>query len=93
MYNYPKYGSPFRRGSRYFFFKNSGIQNQSVLYVQESLDGEARVLMDPNTWSEDGTASLSLLAFSEYASPFREVAELGMETADLVRVCVCDVVW
>ena len=65
LWNYPKYGSPFQKGGRYFFFKNSGLQNQSVLYMQDSLTGEPAVLLDPNTLSADGTVALSTLALSD----------------------------
>ena len=65
LWDYPKYGAPFREGERYFFSKNDGLQNQSVIYVQEGLDGEPRVLIDPNTLSEDGTIALGGLSISD----------------------------
>ncbi len=65
LWNYEKYSSPFKAGGRYYYAKNDGLQNQSVIYVMEALDGEPQVLLDPNTWSEDGTTSLAGLAFSD----------------------------
>ena len=64
LWDYEKYGAPFRRGDRYFFFKNDGLQNQSVLYQQSSLDAPATVLIDPNEWASDGTVALGSLSFS-----------------------------
>ncbi|ABD03464.1 prolyl oligopeptidase family serine peptidase [Synechococcus sp. JA-2-3B'a(2-13)] len=64
LWNYEKYSQPFKEGGRYFYFKNDGLQNQSVLYTQESLEAEARVLLDPNTFSEDGTVALAGIAIS-----------------------------
>ncbi len=65
LWNYPKYGTPFRKAGRYFFFKNDGLQNQSVLYKQTSLTATPATLLDPNPLSEDGTVALSTLALSE----------------------------
>jgi prolyl oligopeptidase len=59
VWDYEKYTLPTRKGGRYFFRKNDGLQNQSVLYTQESLDEAPRVLIDPNTWSKDGTIALT----------------------------------
>jgi prolyl oligopeptidase len=63
--NYERYTAPARRGSRYFYAHNSGLQNQNVLYWQEGLDGEANVLLDPNTFSEDGTVAISGLSITD----------------------------
>lgn len=65
LWDYEKYGIPFKEGNRYFYFKNDGLQNQSVLYTLNSLDDEPRVLLDPNKLSEDGTVALSGLSISE----------------------------
>ena len=65
LFNYPKHGVPFKQGGWYFFFKNDGLQNQDVLYVQPSLTTEPRTLLDPNTFSKDGTVALSGLSVSE----------------------------
>ncbi|TRY84476.1 hypothetical protein DNTS_035828 [Danionella cerebrum] len=71
LYDYPKYSCPFKRGNRYFHFYNTGLQNQSVLYMQESLDADPSVFLDPNTFSEDGTVALrdgEYLAYGTSAS-------------------------
>ncbi|PLX14164.1 MAG: S9 family peptidase, partial [Marinilabiliales bacterium] len=65
IWNYPKYGVPFKKGEKYFFFKNDGIQNQSVLYISNDLNEEAQVLLDPNKLSDDGTVALAGLGFSK----------------------------
>ncbi len=63
IWNYPKFTLPVKEGGRYFFSKNDGLQNQSVLYWQENLISEPKVLIDPNKLSEDGTVSLSSQVF------------------------------
>ncbi|HEV8367761.1 MAG TPA: prolyl oligopeptidase family serine peptidase [Pyrinomonadaceae bacterium] len=77
LWNYEKYSVPFKEGKRYFYSRNSGLQNQSVLYTVTSLDGQPQLVLDPNTLSTDGTVALSgmqvsndgkLLAYSLSAS-------------------------
>ncbi|PPJ64266.1 prolyl oligopeptidase family serine peptidase [Cuspidothrix issatschenkoi] len=65
LWDYEKYGTPFKEGDNYFYFKNDGLQNQSVLYTLPTLDGQPRVLLDPNKLSEDGTVALSGISISE----------------------------
>ena len=59
MYDYERFGLPEKAGSRYFYTRNDGLQNQSVLYVREGLNGQPRMLIDPNTWSDDGATALA----------------------------------
>ena len=66
--DYERYSAPSRKGPYFFFSKNEGLQNQSVLYVQSGLDGAPEVLLDPNTWSSDGTVQLSEFEPSKGAS-------------------------
>ncbi len=58
LWNYEKFTAPTKAGTRYFYRKNDGLQNQAVLYVMDALNSEPRVLLDPNTWSKDGTVAL-----------------------------------
>ena len=65
LWDYERYGVPFKQGSRYFFSKNNGLQNQSVLYTLTALDGTPAVLLDPNQLSADGTVALTGLEVSD----------------------------
>jgi prolyl oligopeptidase len=65
IWNYPRYSLPYKHGDRYFFSKNDGLQNQSVVYMQKSLDGKASVVIDPNELSEDGTVALGNSEYSQ----------------------------
>jgi prolyl oligopeptidase len=67
LYNYAKYSAPSRKGDYFFFRKNDGLQNQSVLYIQKGIDGKPEVLIDPNSWSKDGTVQLTAFAPSKDA--------------------------
>jgi prolyl oligopeptidase len=68
LWNYERYSTPGKQGDRYFYFKNDGLQNQSVLYKLDTLDSDPQVLLDPNTLSEDGTVALAGLDYSEDGS-------------------------
>lgn len=67
VWNYERYSAPFQRGIYTYFFKNDGLQNQSVLYRQKE-NAEPEVFLDPNTFSEDGTTSLGGISFSKDGS-------------------------
>lgn len=64
LVNYEKISAPRKRHGKWYFYKNNGLQNQSVLYVKDNLNGEARVFLDPNTLSTDGTVALKDVSFS-----------------------------
>jgi len=67
MWNFPKYGVPFKEGNYYFFYKNDGMQNQSVLYIQDGLTGAPKVLLDPNALSTEGTLAIQQISVSHDA--------------------------
>ncbi len=65
LWNYPKYGTPQKEGEWYTFYKNDGLQNQAVLYIQKGLNGTPEVFVDPNKLSTDGTIALQATSFSK----------------------------
>lgn len=65
LWNYEKFGSPFKKGDKYYFYKNDGLQNQFVLYVQNDLNAPPSVVIDPNTLSKDGTVALGAISFNK----------------------------
>jgi prolyl oligopeptidase len=64
LWNFERYGVPYKEGGRYFYSRNDGLQNQSVLYTMKSLSDQPRMLLDPNTLSTDGTVALAGTAVS-----------------------------
>ncbi|WP_232516162.1 prolyl oligopeptidase family serine peptidase [Chitinophaga caeni] len=65
LINFPRLGNPWREGKYYYYFKNDGLQDQSILYRQEGLEGEPEIFLDPNKLSNDGTVALGNLGFSK----------------------------
>lgn len=95
LWNYPKIGMPFKKGGRYYFYKNDGLQNQSVLYMQKTLDDNPEVFLDPNTFSTDGTIALSSIspskdgkyfayAISRDGSDWNEIVVMDIETRTML---------
>lgn len=70
LFDYERLYAPTKHGEYYYFYKNDGLQNQSVLYRKKGMDGEAEVFIDPNTFKEDGTISLASTSFSDDGSLF-----------------------
>jgi prolyl oligopeptidase len=109
LWNYERYGIPYKEGGRYFYTKNDGLQNQSVLYTVNALEAEPRVLLDPNKLSTDGTVALSgyditddgkLMAYALAASgsDWNEIhvrdVETGKDLPDVVKwVKFSDLSW
>jgi prolyl oligopeptidase len=95
MYDFERYGIPRKRGTRYFYTRNDGLQNQSVLYVREGLQGTPRLLLDPNSWSQDGATALAewepnkdgsrvVYAIQEGGSDWRTLRVLDVATGQLL---------
>lgn len=102
LWNYEKFSAPFKEGDYTYFYKNDGLQNQSVLYRQKGEDGNVEVFLDPNKFSEDGTTSLAGIAFSrdgslvayqlsEGGSDWRKVVVIRAEDKSIVGDTLVDV--
>jgi prolyl oligopeptidase len=102
LWNYPRISVPFKAGTRYFFTRNDGLQNQDILYMQRGLDGEPVEILNPNYLSEDGTVALvnqsysrdgMLLAYglSRHGSDWQEVGvrriDAGQDYAEVLQWC------
>ena len=96
VWNYERFGSPSKKGGKYYYFKNDGLQNQSVLYAQKTLDGESEIILDPNQFSSDGTTSLGAISFnksgdklayqiSEGGSDWRTILIKDLETGQVLK--------
>jgi len=89
LWNYEKLNAYFKEGGRYYSLRNDGLQNQDVLWVAPSIDAEPRTLLDPNTWSADGTVALGAMAFSDdgqYAAYSVSEAGSDWQTWKIVNV-------
>jgi prolyl oligopeptidase len=96
IWNFEKFSTPFQRANRYYYFKNDGLQNQSVLYMQENFNSLPLMILDPNRFSKDGTASLQEFSFSkdgrylayavsEGGSDWRTIKVKDLLTSELLR--------
>jgi prolyl oligopeptidase len=87
LFNYEKYSAPFKQGKYTYYYKNSGLQNQSVLYRELPANKDAEVFLDPNTFSKDGTTSLAGIAFSKDGSMAAyNISEGGSDWQKLVVI-------
>jgi prolyl oligopeptidase len=96
LWNYPKYSAHSKEGDYYYFYKNDGLQNQSVLYRQNGLDGAPEVFMDPNQLNSEGAAALGRVSFSKNStfcaytvriagSDWSEAFVINVETKTLLK--------
>ena len=94
-YNYPKYSAPRKKGDYFYFYKNDGLQNQSVLYRQKGMNGTPEVVLDPNKLSADGTTRLTVFSlskngdyavcgFSQGGSDWQEYQVMDMKTLKML---------
>ncbi len=101
LWNYEKVGTPFKEGDYTYFYKNNGLQNQYVLYRKDK-DGKEEIFLDPNTFAEDGTTSLSSVSFtkdgktvaysiSEGGSDWRKVIIMDAETKEIKEDTLVDI--
>lgn len=101
-WNYERISAPFKRGDYYYFYRNDGLQNHSVLFRFKSEDDEPEIFLDPNTFSEDGTTSLAGLSFtedgslaaysiSEGGSDWRKIIVIDTETLEVIGDTLVDV--
>jgi prolyl oligopeptidase len=96
LFNFERYGVPRKAGGRYFYTRNDGLQNQSVLYVRDGLKGTARTLIDPNGWAKDGATALAewtpsddgrylLYSIQDGGTDWRKLRVLDVATGQLLH--------
>ena len=101
LFEFERFGIPQKAGGRYFYTRNTGLQNQNVLYVRDSLNGQGRMLIDPNSWAQDGATALAewepsedgkrlLYSVQEGGTDWRVVRVLDVDTG---RVLPDEVKW
>jgi prolyl oligopeptidase len=89
--NYEKLSAPFREGEYYYFYKNTGLQNHSVLYRKKGENGTPEVFLDPNTFSKDGTTAMRGLSFSKDGSMLAfQIAKGGADWTEAVIIKTAD---
>jgi prolyl oligopeptidase len=86
LYDFERFSTPVKRGNRYFYTRNSGLQNQSPLYVREGLEAEPRLLIDPNTWANDGATALDAWRTSPDGSKVLYSVQDGGSDWRIIRV-------
>jgi prolyl oligopeptidase len=91
IFNYERLSAPFKEGDYFYFYKNDGLQNQSVLYRKKGEDGEAEIFLDPNKFREDGTISLAGLNFSKDGSlAAHRISKGGADWTDAIVMKTAD---
>jgi len=91
LYNYERLSAPFKEGDYYYFYKNDGLQNHSVLYRKKGLDGTAEAFLDPNTFSKDGTTRLAGVSFSKDGSSVGfQISKGGADWEDAIIINAAD---
>ncbi|KAL8582884.1 hypothetical protein ACOMHN_014107 [Nucella lapillus] len=84
--NYARFSCPIKVGGKYYYFHNTGLQNQNVMYVKDSLNSTPSVFLDPNKLSADGTTALSIVSFSPDGSLFAYGVSVGGSDWSTVKV-------
>ncbi len=84
LWDHQKFGVPFKGGNHYFFYQNSGVQNQSILYMQDTLGGQPKVVLDPNKMSQDGTVSVGSISVSHDGNYMAyEISKAGSDWSEI----------